>query len=82
MRKFLSVFGIVVGLVLSIPALAGKVDQTKLSVKDKCHKDIPEDQLLEAVVKAFDCQPQQEVTIADCTIKCLKASNGNVIGDK
>jgi hypothetical protein len=61
-------------------AHAGKVANVKQAVKEKCSKDIPIDILLDSVVRAYDCQPNQEVTIASCKIKCLKGDSGNVVG--
>jgi hypothetical protein len=61
-------------------AHAGKVESVKRAVKDKCNKEVPIDILLDSVVKAYDCQPDQEVTINSCKIKCLKGSSGNVVG--
>jgi hypothetical protein len=61
-------------------AHAGKVATVKQAVKDKCNKDIPVDILLASVVRAYDCQPNEEVTIASCKIKCLKDDSGNVVG--
>jgi hypothetical protein len=61
-------------------AHAGKVASVKQAVKEKCSKEIPIDILLASVVRAYDCQPNQEVTIASCKIKCLKGDSGNVVG--
>ena len=52
----------------------------KRAVKDKCNKEIPIEILLDSVVKAYDCQPEQDVEINSCKIKCLKGSSGNVVG--
>ena len=62
------------------PAHAGKVENVKRAVKDKCNREIPIESLLDSVVKAYDCQPDQEVEIISCKIKCLKGSSGNVVG--
>jgi hypothetical protein len=61
-------------------ARAGKVESVKRAVKDKCNKEIPIEILLDSVVKAYDCQPEQDVEINSCKIKCLKGSSGNVVG--
>jgi hypothetical protein len=61
-------------------AFAGKVDNVKQAVKEKCNKEIPIEILRDSVVRAYDCQPEQEVTIASCKIKCLKGGSGNVVG--
>ena len=67
---------------LSPMAFAGKVDDVKKAFKDKCGKDLPDTDVLSAVLKAFDCTPGADVAIADCTIKCLKDASGNVVGGK
>ena len=70
-------------LILIAPlAHAGKVDEVKKAVKDKCGKDLPEGDVLSAVLKAYDCSAGSDVTLADCTIKCLKDAGGNVVGGK
>lgn len=61
-------------------AHAGKVASLKQAVKEKCNKDIPVEILVASVVRAYECQPDQEVTVASCKIKCLKGSSGNVVG--
>jgi hypothetical protein len=75
---------IVIALGLTIfpfpQAHAGKVATVKQAVKDKCNKEIPIDILLASVVRAYDCQTNEEVTIASCKIKCLKGDSGNVVG--
>ena len=68
-------------LAVAPSAFAGKVDDVKKAIKEKCSKDVPSGELLDAVVKAFDCQPDQEVTVAGCAIKCLKGSAGKVVGE-
>jgi hypothetical protein len=75
----LAITGVV--LLLPSPVLAGKVDDVKKAIKEKCGKDVPSTELLDAVVKAYDCQPEQDVSVADCTIKCLKGSAGKVVGE-
>lgn len=74
---------LVVGIALTfftLPALAGKVDQVKASVKSTCNKDLPESDLMDAVLKAYDCTAGTEVKVADCKIKCLKENSGSVVG--
>lgn len=62
------------------PAEAGKVDEVKKAVRTKCQTEIPVETLLTAVVRAYDCEPDQNVTIAGCKIKCLKNGDGKVVG--
>jgi hypothetical protein len=62
------------------PAFAGKVDSLKQAVKEKCNKTIPVEVLRDSVVRAYDCQPDQEITVAACKIRCLKGGSGNVVG--
>jgi len=71
-----------VGLALTSPVHASKVEEVKRAVKDKCTAEIPQKELLDAVVKAYDCQPKSDVTINGCTIKCLKGDSGNVVGGR
>ena len=77
-------FTIVIALGLTVfpfpQAHASKVATVKQAVREKCDKDIPIEILLDSVVRAYDCQPNQEVTIASCKIKCLKGDSGNVVG--
>ena len=61
-------------------ARAGKVESVKRAVREKCSQEIPIDILLDSVVRAYDCQPDQEIAIGGCKIKCLKGSSGNVVG--
>lgn len=61
-------------------ASAGKVDQVKKAVKVACNKDLQDSELMDAVLKAFDCVPGTDVKIADCKLKCLKEGDGNVVG--
>lgn len=63
-------------------AYAGKIDDVKNAVKEKCKTELAQDQVLESVIKAFDCTEGSDVKIGSCTIKCLKASAGNVVGGK
>ena len=79
-RSLLIVF--VLGVTLFPPprAVAGKVDSVRQAVKQKCNKEIPIEILRDSVVRAYDCQPDQEVTIAACKIKCLKVGSGDVVG--
>jgi ABC-type proline/glycine betaine transport system substrate-binding protein len=71
-----------VGLAFASPARASKVEEVKRAVKDKCSSEIPQKELLDAVVKAYDCQPKSDVTISGCTIKCMKGDSGNVVGGR
>ena len=71
-----------IGLALAPPAHASKVEEVKRAVKDKCSAEIAQKELLDAVVKAYDCQPKSDVTIGACTIKCLKGDSGNVVGGR
>lgn len=82
MKRTLALVVLGIGLVLAAPAQASKVEEVKRAVKDKCTADIPQKELLDAVVKAYDCQPKSDVTIAGCTIKCLKGDSGNVVGGR
>ena len=61
-------------------AFAGRVDGVKRAVKEKCNKDIPIDILRDSAVRAYDCQPDEQITVAACKIKCLKGGAGNVVG--
>ena len=74
--------GIWLFALLAVPseAFAGKVDNVKKAVKDKCNKEIPIEILVTAVVRAYDCEPNRELTIAGCKIKCLKTEDGSVVG--
>jgi hypothetical protein len=67
-------------LVLPGQANAGKVDNVKNAVKEACNRDVPAESVLSAVVRAYDCEPGHDVTIAGCKIKCLKNADGNVVG--
>lgn len=66
----------------SMQAFAGKIDDVKNAVKEKCKTELAQDQVLESVIKAFDCTEGSDVKIGSCTIKCLKANAGNVVGGK
>ena len=80
MRSFTIALALGLALLPLPQAHAGKVASVKQAVKEKCSKEIPIDILLASVVRAYDCQPNQEVTIASCKIKCLKDDSGNVVG--
>jgi hypothetical protein len=75
---------IILGTVMTLapPAHASKVEEVKRAVKDKCTTEIPQKELLDAVVKAYDCQPKSDVIISGCSIKCLKGDSGNVVGGR
>lgn len=72
---------IVLLLSVSSSTYAGKVDDVKKIIKEKCNKDIPDETLMESVLKAYDCHPQTDVTIQGCTIKCLNTRSGKVVGE-
>jgi hypothetical protein len=80
MRRFTIALALGLTLLPLPQAHAGKVATVKQAVKDKCNKEIPIDILLASVVRAYDCQTNEEVTIASCKIKCLKGDSGNVVG--
>jgi hypothetical protein len=61
-------------------AWAGKLENVKKAVKDKCNKEIPPDLQVSAAIRAYDCEPEQTVTIVGCKITCLKENDGNVVG--
>ncbi|PWU12254.1 MAG: hypothetical protein C5B49_16620 [Bdellovibrio sp.] len=67
---------------LASTARAGKVDQVREAVKNSCQKrELKENEILEAVLKAFDCTPGTEVqVVVECKIKCLRENAGNVVG--
>jgi hypothetical protein len=67
---------------VSMPAQAGKVDEVKKIIKEKCSKDLSDSEVTDAVVKAYDCTPDSDVSVAGCTIKCLKGGSGSVVGGK
>jgi hypothetical protein len=67
-------------LAISSEAFAGKVDKVKKAVRDQCNKEIPIETLVTAVIRAYECAPDREVTIAGCKIKCLKDDDGSVVG--
>lgn len=69
-------------VLLSPSAYAGKVDEVKKAVKDTCGKELPSAEILDAVLKAYDCTPASDVAVGDCKIKCLKEAGGNVVGGK
>jgi hypothetical protein len=60
----------------------GKVDAVKEAVKKQCGKELDPADVMSTVMKVFDCSPNSEVKVGDCTIKCLKGNSGNVVGDK
>lgn len=70
------------GLVFAPPAHATKVEDVKRAVKNKCSVDIPQKELLDAVLKAYDCEAKSDVVISGCSIKCLKGDSGNVVGGR
>lgn len=81
-RYFMTAAIALTTIMMSAPAYAGKVDDVKKAVKDKCGTDIAAAQVLESVIKAYDCNEGTDVKIGDCSIKCLKANSGNVVGGK
>jgi hypothetical protein len=80
MRSLTIVIALGLTVLPSPQAHAGKVAAVKQAVKDKCNREIPVDLLLASVVRAYDCQPDEEITVASCKIKCLKGDSGNVVG--
>jgi len=80
MRRLAIAFALGLTLYPMPQASAGKVDSVKQAVKEKCNKEIPIEILWDSVVRAYDCQSDQEVTVASCKIKCLKGGSGNVVG--
>lgn len=70
-------------VILAAPcAFAGKVDDVKKAVKEKCNADLADADTVDAVLKAYDCNPGADVKVGSCTIKCLKGGGGNVVGGK
>lgn len=67
-------------LTFASSAHAGKVDQVKDAVKSSCQKELSTAEVMDAVLKAFDCTPGTDVKVADCQIKCQKENNGSVVG--
>ncbi|MGZ3691486.1 MAG: hypothetical protein ACXVAX_08280 [Pseudobdellovibrio sp.] len=70
----------ILSTILGAPAYAGKVDTVKKAVKDSCNKELPDSDLMEAIVKAYDCTAGTSVKVADCKISCLKENGGFVVG--
>lgn len=68
------------GAYLCPPAQAGKLDQVKKVVREACRKEIPDEELMEAVLAAFDCTPGTDVKVAECKIRCQKQGDGKVVG--
>ncbi len=81
-KLFVGKYFIVFCLVLSVcsPAFSGKIDQVKEAVKNTCQKELPDADVMDAVLKAFDCTAGTQVKLAICPIKCLKENSGNVVG--
>ena len=77
--SFLKLTLVGLALIIGTTAQAGKVDQVKQAVKNTCQKDIPDGEVMDAVLKSFDCSSGADVKLQVCTIKCLKDS-GNVVG--
>jgi hypothetical protein len=67
-----------------IPQLgfAGKIDDVKKAVKEKCNKNIPSAEVMDVVLKVYDCTPDSDVVVGGCTIKCMKSSGAVVGGSK
>jgi len=63
-------------------SFAGKIDDVKKAVKDKCNKDIPSAEVMDVVLKVYDCTPDSDVVVGGCTIKCMKSSGAVVGGSK
>jgi len=80
MKRLLKVIVVLALLAWPGRASAGKVDNVKNAVRDACKQEIPIESMVTAVVRAYDCEPGQDVTIAGCKIKCLKSAGGNVVG--
>jgi hypothetical protein len=80
MRRLLKVVVPLALLALPGRASAGKVENVKSAVREACKREIPIESVVNAVVRAYDCEPGQDVTIAGCKIKCLKGADGNVVG--
>lgn len=59
---------------------AGKVDQVKQAVLSSCNKTLGDGEVMDAVIKAFDCTAGSDVSVGGCSIKCLKENSGNVVG--
>ncbi len=82
MKSTIRSIAVLTALLLSTPVFAGKVDEVKNAVKEKCKIDLPAAQILESVIKAYDCNDGVDVKLEGCTIKCLKGNAGNVVGGK
>lgn len=63
-------------------AKAGKVDDVRKTVKEACNLDIKEEDLMDAVVKVYDCNPNSKVKLGDCAVKCMKTTGAIVGGGK
>lgn len=74
----------VLSMTLLLPQLshAGKVDDVKKAIKDKCNIELKESQVMDVVVKVFDCNPDTKVQIENCTLQCMKSSGAIVGGGK
>lgn len=79
-RLLIGIF--LLGLCAPQMSFAGKIDDVKKAVKDKCNKDVPSAEVMDVVLKVFDCTPDSDVTVGDCTIKCMKTSGAVVGGGK
>lgn len=76
--RFAIVF--LISLIVGQNSYGGKIDQVKVAVKSACNKDLGDTEIMESVIKAFDCTSGTDVTVTGCKIKCLKENSGSVVG--
>ena len=79
MQKLVGILTLLIALPFGANA-GGRVEAVRTAVENQCRTKIPEENLLDAVIQAFDCTPETEITIQNCKIKCLKESRGTVVG--
>lgn len=60
--------------VICLSARAGRIEDVKDAVRAKCQTEIPVEELPTAVKRAYECEPDQNVTVTGCKIRCLKSS--------
>jgi hypothetical protein len=63
-------------------AMAGKVEDVKKMVKNTCNIVLKEEDVMDVVVKVYDCNPDSKVRVGDCVLKCMKPSGAIVGGGK
>lgn len=79
--NIISLAALALTFMISTTASAGKIDEVKAAVKEKCQKELLSGELTAAVMAAYDCNPGADVNVAGCTIACKKPS-GSVVGGK